>query len=126
MEILSNNVEKRSKVCNSLEFFGVFKYVTQGCLIVFKDDFCNAVEKCLPMKGSVPEISGEEVAASVLKSMRDYKAAGTVGLICEMLKVANEAGLNEVMKVCLDVIESETILEDWIRSLSVPIILYKG
>lgn len=74
------------------------------------------------MESRVLKISMEEVA-SALKSLKDGKDAGPVWLICEMLRVTGKTctGLDEVMKSCSDVMESETIPEDWSRNLTLPI-----
>jgi hypothetical protein len=82
-----------------------------------KDIICDGIE------GRMDEITKKEVQKA-LKKMKKGKAAGSTGVVSEMMKAAGDSGVEWMTDLCNMIIREGKIPSDWKRSVLVPV--YKG
>ena len=69
------------------------------------------------------KIEAEEVVGA-LRKMKEGKAAGPSEVVAEMIRAAEELGVEWMTDLCNTIIVEERIPEDWKRSILIPV--YKG
>ena len=75
------------------------------------------------IEGEVEDISTEEVKAA-LKDMKKGKACGISGVCSEFLTCSGDVGVEAMTSICNSILNGESMPQDWMDSLLVP--LYKG
>ena len=76
-----------------------------------------------PKEGPAPWIDKEDVCTA-LKKMKDGKAAGVSGIVSEMLKASDEAGLEHFTELFNSIVKEEKVPSDW--EMSTIINCFKG
>ena len=76
-----------------------------------------------PKEGPAPWIDKEVVHTS-LKKMKNGKAAGVSGIVAEMLKTSDEAGLELFTELFNNILKEEKVPSDW--EMSIIINCFKG
>ena len=77
----------------------------------------------MKVEGEVEDVSPGEVKVA-LKGMKKGKAGGISGVCSEFLTCSGEAGVEALTSICNGILHGESMPQDWMDSLLVP--LYKG
>ena len=78
-----------------------------------------------PVEGPAPWIS-KPVVIKALARMKDGKAAGSSGVVAEMLKASGESGFSTITQLFNSIIYESKIPEDWDRSIILNCFKGKG
>jgi hypothetical protein len=84
-----------------------------------KDTTCDKTE------GPMCRITQEEVRNAIRK-MKKGKAAGSTGVVSEMIKAADELGVEWLTDLCNTIVCEGKIPTDWKRSILIPVFKGKG
>ena len=78
-----------------------------------------------PCQGPHPRIDREWVKEAIHK-MKDGKAAGTSGVVAEMLKAAGDTGIDLMTDLCNTIVAEKTIPTKWDTSIILNCFKGKG